>query len=68
MKSIKECLNILLLPDETYALWEKVFLEWENGNILHRTSKSLIGKVAPMVKLAFNCVVGQHESQMVVFI
>jgi len=57
MKSIKECFNILLLPDETYALWEKVFLKWENGNILDGIGKWPTRKVTPIGKLAFNCLV-----------
>ncbi len=42
VKSIKECFNILLLPDETYVLWEKVFLvgKWQyigwDWEIAHR--------------------------------
>lgn len=54
----------MLLPNETYALWEKVFLKWENGNILDGTRKLPIGKVTPIGKLAFNCLVGLREFQM----
>jgi hypothetical protein len=62
MKSIKERLNILLLLDETYALWEKMFIEWENGNILDMIGRLPIRKVAPIGKSAFNCLVNLCES------
>jgi hypothetical protein len=62
MKSIKDCFNILLLPNEIYALSEKVLLKWENGNILDGIRKLHIRKVAPMGKLAFNCFIGLCKS------
>jgi hypothetical protein len=57
VKSIKECFNILLLQDETYVLWEKMLIEWENGNILDKIGRLPIGKVAPIGKSTFNCFV-----------
>jgi len=60
MKSIKECLNILLLPNETHALWEKM-LKWENGNVLDGSGRLLIRKVAPIGKLIFTCLVSLLE-------
>ncbi len=64
VNSIKECLNILLLSDGAYALWEKVLWEWENGNILDEIGKLPTKKVAPIRKSTFNCLVGLHEFQM----
>ncbi len=61
VKSIKECLNILLLLDETYALWEKMLIKWGNGNILDGTSRLPIGKVVPIGKSAFSCLVNLCE-------
>jgi hypothetical protein len=68
MKSIKECLNILLLLNETYALWEKVLFKWENANLLDKPRKLPTMKVAPIGKLAFNCLVGLCKSQMAVLV
>jgi hypothetical protein len=57
VKSINECFNILLLQDEMYVLWEKMLIEWENGNILDGIGRLPMGKVAPIGKLTFNCLV-----------
>jgi hypothetical protein len=32
--STKECMNILLLIDAVFQLWQNVILEWERCNIL----------------------------------
>jgi hypothetical protein len=61
VKSIKECLNILLLPNETHALWEKMFIKWENDNVLDGSGRLLIRKVAPIGKSAFTCLVNLRE-------
>jgi hypothetical protein len=34
MESMKECMNILLLTNVMFQLWQNVFLEWERCNIL----------------------------------
>jgi hypothetical protein len=64
VKSIKECFNIMLLLDKTYALWESVLKEWENGNILDGTHQLLAKRVTPIKKSTFNCLVGLCKSQM----
>jgi len=58
----------LLLPNETYALWEKVFLKWENGNILDGIRKLPLGKVTPIGKLTFNHLVCLCKFYMAVLI
>jgi hypothetical protein len=34
MESMKECMNILLLIDAMFQLWQNVLIEWERCNIL----------------------------------
>ncbi len=59
-------LNILL-SNRTYELWEIMFHEWENGNILDELGKLPMGMVAPIGKSTFNYLVGLHESHMATF-
>jgi hypothetical protein len=35
VESTKECMNIFLLTDEIFQLWQNVFLEWYRCNILN---------------------------------
>jgi hypothetical protein len=43
-------LNIVLLLDRMYALWEIMLHEWENGNILDQLGKLPMGMVAVIGK------------------
>ncbi len=46
-----------MLLDRMYALWETIFWEWENGNILDGTGQLPMGKVTSIGKSTFNCLV-----------
>jgi hypothetical protein len=43
-------LNIVLLLDRMYALWEIMLHEWENGNILDQPGKLPMGMVVVIGK------------------
>jgi hypothetical protein len=44
-----------------YALWEKMLIKGENGNVLDGTGRLPIRKVAPIGKSTFNYLVSLHE-------
>ncbi len=63
MRSMKECMTILLLSDEIYDEWGEILLMWEQGKILDGFKKLPL-KPQPIKKSAFNCLVGLKDSRM----
>jgi hypothetical protein len=64
IRSVKECISLLLLSDMFYEKWKEILLLWEHGKILDMYYK-LPSRPQPMGKSAFNCLMGFKEIHMV---
>jgi hypothetical protein len=63
-ESTKECMNIFLLLDPIFHMWEIGFAEWDNCNILDKTRDVLTCLLAPLEKSAFGCLSNLKEKQL----
>jgi hypothetical protein len=64
MESMKECMNILLLIDAMFQLWQNVLIEWERCNILDGFGDILICPPKPIGKSAFGCLANLKQTQL----
>jgi hypothetical protein len=64
MESTKECMNILLLMNAVFQLWQNVLLEWEKCNILDGFGDVPTRMPKPIGKFAFNCLANLKEIQL----
>jgi len=63
VESMKECMNILLLTDAIFKLWQSVLLEWEKCNILNRFGNILTCLQKPIGKSTFDYLANLKEAQ-----
>jgi hypothetical protein len=61
VESTKECMNILLLTNAIFQLWQSVFLEWERCNILDGFGDVPACPPKLIGKFAFNCLANLKE-------
>ncbi len=64
VESTKECMNILLLIDAIFQLWQNIFLEWERCNILDGSGNMLACLSKLIGKHVFDCLVNLMEKQL----
>jgi len=64
VRSVKECMSILLLSDLLYEEWKEILLLWEQGKILDKYGK-LPSRPQLVGKSTFNYLVGLKEFHMV---
>jgi hypothetical protein len=64
VESMKECMNILLLPNAVFKLWQSVLLEWERCNILNGFGDVPACLPKPIGKSTFDCLANLKEAQL----
>jgi hypothetical protein len=64
IESTKECMSILFLSNLVFHMWEMVFVEWENHNILDSNGEVLKFPPTPIGKLTFACLSNMKEKQL----
>jgi hypothetical protein len=52
VESTKDCMSIFLFSNLAFHMWEMVFVEWENCNILYKTRDVSTCLLAPTEKSA----------------
>jgi hypothetical protein len=57
-------MNILLLTDVVFQLWQNVLLEWERSNILDGSGDVPTRLPKPIGKSIFGCLVNLKEKQL----
>jgi hypothetical protein len=60
VRSVKECMSIMLLSNLLYEEWKVILLLWEQGKILDKYGK-LPSRPQLVGKSTFNCLVGLKE-------
>jgi hypothetical protein len=61
MESTKECMNILLLIDVVFHLWQNVLVEWERCNIFDEFGNVLACPPKLINKSTLGCLVNLKE-------
>jgi hypothetical protein len=64
MESTKECMNILLLIEAVFQLWQSVLLEWEKCNILNGSEDIPTCPPKLIRKSTFNYLSNLKETQL----
>lgn len=64
IESTKEFMNILFLSNLVFHMWDIIFVEWENCNILDNNGKVLTFPPTPIGKLTFACLSNMKEKQL----
>jgi hypothetical protein len=58
---MKECMNIVLLTNAVFELWQSVLLEWERCNILDRSGDIPTCLPKAIGKSSFDCLENLKE-------
>jgi hypothetical protein len=64
MKSMKECMNIVLLTNVVFQLWQSVLFEWERCNILDGSGDIPTCLPKAISKSSFDCLENLKEIQL----